>query len=115
MRSFGQPAVVGEIAAGVLLGPSVLGHLAPGMHGWLFPDDPLQRSMLAGLAWTGVFLLLILTGLETDLALIRRLGPATGRVALGSLVLPVLAGVGLGVALPAEFLGPRTDREVFAL
>jgi Kef-type K+ transport system membrane component KefB/nucleotide-binding universal stress UspA family protein len=115
MRSLGQPAVIGEIAAGVLLGPSVLGHLAPGLHHWLFPDDPLQRSMLAGLAWTGVFLLLILTGLETDLALIRRLGPATGRVALGSLVLPVLAGVGLGVALPAEFLGPRTDREVFAL
>ena len=115
MRSFGQPAVIGEIGAGVLLGPSVLGHLAPGLHDWLFPDDPLQRSLLAGPAWIGVFLLLIVTGLETDLALIRRLGRATARVALGSLVLPVLAGVGLGVALPAAFVGEGTEREVFAL
>lgn len=115
MRSLGQPAVVGEIAAGVLLGPSVLGHLAPGLHGWLFPDDPLQASLLAGPAWLGVFLLLILTGLETDLALIRRLGRATGYVALGSLVLPVLAGVGLGLVLPDSFVGERTGREIFAL
>jgi Kef-type K+ transport system membrane component KefB/nucleotide-binding universal stress UspA family protein len=115
MRAIRQPAVIGELAAGLVLGPSVLGHLAPGLHGWLFPDDPLQRAMLAGPAWIGVFLLLILTGSETDLGLIRRLGWATGRVAVGSLVLPVLAGVGLGVVLPAEFLGERAQREVFAL
>jgi Kef-type K+ transport system membrane component KefB len=115
MRAIGQPAVIGELAAGLVLGPSVLGHLAPGVHGWLFPDDPLQRAMLAGPAWVGVFLLLILTGAETDLGLIRRLGRATGRVAIGSLVLPVAAGVGLGVVLPDDFLGERAGREVFAL
>jgi Kef-type K+ transport system membrane component KefB/nucleotide-binding universal stress UspA family protein len=115
MRAIGQPAVIGELAAGVLLGPSVLGHLAPGLHLWLFPDDPLQRSLLSGPAWIGVFLLLILTGLETDLALIRRLGRATAHVAVASLVLPVFAGVGLGVVLPAAFVGERAEREVFAL
>jgi Kef-type K+ transport system membrane component KefB len=115
LRSIGQPAVIGELAAGLLLGPSLFGHLAPELHGWLFPDDPLQRSLLAGPAWIGVFLLLVLTGLETDLALIRRLGHATGRVAIGSLVLPVLAGVVLGIFLPAAFVGERTEREVFAL
>ncbi len=115
MRAIGQPAVIGELAAGVLLGPSVLGYLAPGVHAWLFPDDPLQLAMLSGLAWTGVFLLLILTGLETDLALIRRLGRATAHVAVASLVLPVLAGVGLGAVLPAAFVGERAEREVFAL
>src|SRR4029453_3282459 len=61
------------------------------------------------------FLLLILTGLESDPALIRRLGRATGRVAIGSLVLPVLAGPGLGFALPPSFGGGETDRLVFAL
>ena len=115
LRAIGQPAVIGELAAGVLLGPSVLGHLAPALHQWLFPNDPLQRALLAGPAWIGVFLLLILTGSETDLALIRRLGRATARVAIGSLVLPVLAGVALGVALPAEFVGEGAQREVFAL
>jgi Kef-type K+ transport system membrane component KefB len=115
LRAVGQPAVIGELAAGLLLGPSVLGRLAPGLHAWLFPDDPIQRSLLAGPAWLGVFLLLILTGLETDLALIRRLGRATARVAFGSLVLPVLTGVALGLVLPAAFVGPATDRTVFAL
>src|SRR4029450_13049471 len=99
LRSVGQPAVVGELAAGLLLGPSVFGHLAPSLHDWLFPNDPLQRALLAGPAWIGVFLLLILTGLETDPALIRKLGRATGRVAVGSLVIPVLAGLALGLAL----------------
>jgi Kef-type K+ transport system membrane component KefB len=115
LRAIGQPAVIGELAAGLLLGPSVFGHLAPAAHDWLFPADPLQRSLLAGPAWIGVFLLLILTGLETDLALIRRLGPATARVALGSLVIPVLAGVALGDALPGTFMGETTERGVFAL
>ncbi|TMA32768.1 MAG: hypothetical protein E6J87_12010 [Deltaproteobacteria bacterium] len=115
LRAIGQPAVIGELAAGLLLGPSVFGHLAPAAHDWLFPADPLQRALLAGPAWIGVFLLLILTGLETDPALIRRLGGAAARVALGSLVLPVLAGVGLGLALPEAFVGGATERVVFAL
>src|SRR5688572_14753661 len=115
MRAIGQPAVIGELAAGLLLGPSVLGHLAPELYAWLFPDDPLQRALLAGPAWIGVFLLLILTGLESDPALIRRLGRATGRVAIGSLVIPVLAGLALGFALPQSFVGGDTDRLVFAL
>ena len=115
LRAVGQPAVIGELAAGVLLGPSVLGHLAPALHQWLFPDDPLQRALLSGPSWIGVFLLLILTGSETDLALIRRLGQATARVAVGSLLLPVLAGIALGLALPGEFVGEGAPREVFAL
>ncbi len=115
MRVIGQPAVIGELAAGLLLGPSVLGQLAPAAHAWLFPDDPLQRSLLAGPAWIGVFLLLILTGLETDLALIRRLGRAAARVALGSLLIPVAAGIALGIGLPGSFVGGDTERSVFAL
>jgi len=115
MRRWQQPAVIGELAAGVLLGPSVFGHLAPDLHHWLFPPEPVQRALLGGLAWVGVFLLLIVTGMETDPALIRRLGRATARVALGSLVLPVLAGVALGVGLPSSFVGEGTERLVFAL
>jgi Kef-type K+ transport system membrane component KefB len=115
LRAIGQPAVIGELTAGLLLGPSVFGHLAPGLHDWLFPAEPIQRALLSGPAWIGVFLLLILTGLETDPALIRSLGRATARVAIGSLVLPVLAGVGLGLVLPDAFVGGETERVVFAL
>lgn len=114
-RGLGQPPVIGELLAGVLLGPTVLGNVAPAAHAWLFPDDPGQRGLLAGLAWLGVFLLLVLTGMETDLALVRRLGRATARVATGSLVLPLAAGVALGFAMPEGFLGPNASRGVFAL
>ena len=114
-RGFGQPSVIGELAAGVLLGPSVLGVLVPSAQAWLFPDDSTQRALLAALAWVGVFLLLVLTGMETDLALVRRLGRATARVSLGSLFVPLAAGVALGFALPDAFLGRAGARGAFAL
>lgn len=116
MARIGQPAVVGELAAGLLLGPSVLGAVAPGLQAWLFPpDDALQRSLLASLGWIGAFLLLLLTGLETELGLIRRLGRGVGFVAVGSLLVPLLAGVNLGFALPETFVGEGSPRLVFAL
>jgi Kef-type K+ transport system membrane component KefB/nucleotide-binding universal stress UspA family protein len=115
MRRIGQPAVIGELAAGLLLGPSVFGVLMPDAQEWLFPTDPLQRSLLAGPAWIGVFLLLVLTGLETDLALVRRLGRGVAFVAIGSLLIPVLAGINLGLSLPESFVGEGAPRPVFAL
>jgi Kef-type K+ transport system membrane component KefB len=115
MRRIGQPAVVGELAAGLLLGPSALGLLAPDAQRWLFPDDSVQRALQSAVAWIGAFLLLIATGYETDLVLMRRLGRATARVAVGSLLLPVLSGLALGLLMPEAFLGPRAQREVFAL
>jgi Kef-type K+ transport system membrane component KefB/nucleotide-binding universal stress UspA family protein len=115
LRRFGQPAVVGELGAGLLLGPSVLGHFAPEIQRALFPDDPVQQSLLGGLAWLGVFLLLILTGLEIDLGLIRRLRRATSAVAAGSLVVPLFAGIALGYGLPPGFVGEHASRGIFAL
>ena len=114
-RRLGQPPVVGELSAGLLLGPSVLGHLAPEFFAWLFPADPVQRSLLSAVAWLGVLLLLLATGFETDVTLVRRLGRATGRVTLGSLLLPVTCGLAMGFALPDAFVGAGTERPVFAL
>jgi Kef-type K+ transport system membrane component KefB len=114
-RRFGQPAVLGELMAGVLLGPSVLGQLAPAAREWLFPADPVQFALIGGVGWLGVFLLLVLVGLETDLELIRRFRRTTAWVAIGSLVLPFIAGAGLGLVLPESFLGPAAGREMFAL
>jgi Kef-type K+ transport system membrane component KefB len=115
MARIGQPQVVGELAAGLLLGPSVFGRLAPDLAAWLFPPDPLQRALLSTVAWIGVFLLLVATGFETDVALVRRLGRATSRVVLGSLLIPLLCGLALGLEMPAAFLGEGAARGVFAL
>ncbi len=115
MRRIGQPAVVGQLGAGLLLGPSFLGRVAPGALEWLVPDDPLQSGMLFALSWIGILLLLIETGFETDLTLIRRLAKATALVSTGSIILPLIAGLLVGAALPDAFRGSLGDPTVFAL
>ncbi len=114
-RRVGQPAVLGELAAGVLLGPSVLGALAPGLRAWVFPGDPVQAALVGGVGWMGVFLLLVLVGIETDLELIRRFRRTTAWVVVGSLVLPFVSGAVLGLVLPESFLGAAGGRGTFAL
>ncbi|MEA2535099.1 MAG: hypothetical protein QOJ93_2910, partial [Actinomycetota bacterium] len=66
-KRFRLPSVVGELLAGFVLGPSLLGTVAPGAFHTLFPSKPEQVHLLEALSWLGVIMLLILTGLETDL------------------------------------------------
>jgi Kef-type K+ transport system membrane component KefB len=115
MRRVGQPAVVGQLGAGLLLGPSLLGRAAPDALDWLVPADPLQSGMLFAVSWIGVLLLLIETGFDTDLGLIRRLGRATALVSAGSIVVPLAAGLAVGAALPSAFVGEGTTALVFTL
>jgi Kef-type K+ transport system membrane component KefB/nucleotide-binding universal stress UspA family protein len=114
-RRIGQPPVVGELVAGVLLGPSVLGQAAPDLFSWIFPSDAVQSGMLFTVGWLGVMLLLVNTGFETDLTLIRRLGRAAALVTLGSLTLPFVFGLGSGFLAPSELIGNDTQRVTFAL
>jgi Kef-type K+ transport system membrane component KefB/nucleotide-binding universal stress UspA family protein len=113
-QRIGQPEVVGQLGAGLVLGPSVLGRVAPGVEGWLFPGDGVPTAMLFTVAWLGVIFLLLATGFETDLGLIRRLGRAAAVVSGGSLLVPIAAGLAVGVAMPSIFVG-EGDRTQFAL
>jgi Kef-type K+ transport system membrane component KefB/nucleotide-binding universal stress UspA family protein len=115
MRRIGQPAVVGELLAGLVLGPSVLGKIAPDVTDWLFPADDAQTAMLFTVGWLGVLLLLVATGFETDLGLIRRLGRAATTVSAGSLLVPMAAGLLVGWYIPSSFVGSETERYIFAL
>lgn len=115
MRRVGQPPVIGELAAGVVLGPSVLGWIAPGLWAWLFPEDAVHAGLMAGVGWIGVFMLLVLAGVETDLGLVRRLGRAAALVSTGSLVVPLAAGATVGLAMPERFLGRADDALGFPL
>ncbi|QBI18220.1 hypothetical protein ER308_00610 [Egibacter rhizosphaerae] len=115
MRRIGQPSVIGELAAGLLIGPTLLGRLAPEVHGWLFPQEPVHSGLLLAFAWVGAALLLTVTGFETDLGLLRKLGRQTFWVSTGSLVVPLLLGFAIGWAMPALFIGAAGDRVSFAL
>lgn len=71
MLRLGQPAVMGQLIAGILLGPSVLGALWPDAQHFLFPKSPEQKAMIDGIAQFGILLLLLLAGMETELSLVR--------------------------------------------
>ena len=115
MRSLDVPPVVGELLAGVLLGPSVLGILFPGVQQALFPPSQTQSDVLGAEAWIGVLFLLIVTGLETDLNLILRKGKTALIVSLGGIIVPFISGFGLGMILPEDFLMNPSQRLIFSL
>jgi Kef-type K+ transport system membrane component KefB/nucleotide-binding universal stress UspA family protein len=111
MLRVGQPAVMGQLLAGVILGPSLLGLLWPGLQHALFPDAKEQKSMLDAVSQFGILLLLLLTGMETDLKLVRKVGAAAVSVALTGVAVPFCCGFALGELLPASLL-PRPDQRL---
>ena len=111
-RSWGQPAVVGEIAAGLLLGPSCFGRLCPEVSGRLF--DPAAREVFGVLGELGLIFLLFLVGLEFDLGQLRLRVRSAFAISLTGVVLPFALGVTLALAmrplLKGESWGGRLKR-----
>lgn len=110
-----MPAIVGELCAGVILGPSLLQHSAPQVAQWLFPPDAEQFHMLDALGQIGVLLLVGITGAHLDMALVRRRGAAAAKISGFGLVIPLGFGVATGLLLPASMSPTGTDPVVFAL
>lgn len=110
-----QPTVVGEILAGIVLGPSLLSGLFPAFGAVMIPQNAAQGYLLETVSLIGVLLLLLVTGLETDLALIRRQARSALGIALGGLLLPLLMGFLLGLVVPDALLVAPEQRTVFAL
>ncbi|TMK34975.1 MAG: potassium transporter [Alphaproteobacteria bacterium] len=111
MQRIGQPAIMGQLLAGVVLGPSVLGVLWPAAERTLFPAIPEQKAMIDAVSQLGILMLLLLTGMETDLALVRRTGKAALSVSLAGIAVPFLCGIALGEALPDSML-PHPDQRL---
>ncbi len=114
-RHFGQPAVVGEILSGVVLGPSLLSSLFPALGHWVIPQNQTQGYLLEVIGLLGAMFLLILTGLETDIPLIRRHAKIAVGVAAGGLILPFASGFVLALYLPDFLLADPERRLVFTL
>ena len=115
MLRLNQPAVMGQLIAGLLLGPSLLGALFPHVQQALFPAAKEQKAMLDALSQFGVLLLLLLTGMETDLKLVRRIGTAPIYASLAGIVVPFACGVALGEFMPDSMLPDPGKRLITSL
>src|SRR5882724_5571440 len=115
MHRIDQPAVMGQLIAGILLGPSVLGALWPELQHSVFPTSPDQKAMIDAVAQLGILLLLLLTGMETDLSVVRRSRRAAVSVSIAGIAVPFRCGILLGELLPDTMLPDPGKRLITAL
>ena len=115
MSRLGQPAIFGQLLAGVLLGPSVFGALLPELRQVVFPGTPALKSMIDAVSQIGILLLLLLTGMETNLSLVNRKRRAVISTSVSGIAVPFVCGVLLAYALPSELIPSPASRLVTAL
>ena len=108
-----QPPVMGEMVAGIVLGPSVLGLFLPQVMWFLFPVSSLQTLQL--LSQIGVVLFMFLVGMEVNVRHLRERGSAAVMISHASIIIPFLLGTALSIFLYKDLAPPGTSFNAFAL
>jgi Kef-type K+ transport system membrane component KefB/nucleotide-binding universal stress UspA family protein len=111
MQRIGQPAVMGQLISGILLGPSVFGAIWPEAQRAVFTASPQQQSMIDAVSQLGILMLLLLTGMETDLRLVKKARRAAICTSVAGILVPFACGFALGELLPAAML-PKPDQRI---
>jgi Kef-type K+ transport system membrane component KefB/nucleotide-binding universal stress UspA family protein len=111
----GQPSVIGEILAGIILGPSLLSGLFPAVNELIIPQTEVQGYLLEVISLLGAMFLLLITGLETDIQLIKRHAKTAISVSFGGITVTFITGFFLGQNLPDFLLADSNERLVFSL
>ena len=113
---FRQPAVLGELLAGVLLGPTILGNVAPGVSAYVFPERGANAMALSAITTLAAVLFLLVAGMEVDLSIARRQGRVAPRVSAAGISLSFIVGLAVAWRLP-EAMGRQAgaDPVIFAL
>jgi Kef-type K+ transport system membrane component KefB len=106
MRRFKQPAVVGEMFGGIVLGPTIFGLFAPALYAWLFVSSANVALVRDASIKLGMLFFLFFAGLEVDLSDLKRLGRRAVLIGLIGTLVPIAAGVALVYGLPRDFWGP---------
>ena len=110
-----QPAIFGQLLAGVILGPSVFGAFMPELRHSIFPGTAALKSMIEAMSQIGVLLLLLLTGMETNLSLVNRRRRAVISTSVLGIAVPFGFGVLLAYAMPDSVVPDPAARLVTAL
>jgi Kef-type K+ transport system membrane component KefB/nucleotide-binding universal stress UspA family protein len=113
MRRIGQPMVIAEITAGIMLGPSLLGWIRPEVSAALFPAESLV--LVEMLAQVGLVLFMFLVGLELDPRLLRSQTKNSLAISTASMAIPFLLGIALASAIYHRHAAPDTRLSSFAL
>lgn len=113
MRLIHQPAVIGEMIAGILLGPSLFGLLMPETHDWIFPTS--EMSSLAHVSQLGVLIFMFAAGAEWDMSRLRERFRSTVIISQVGMALPFLIGLGLASYLYAGYAPAGVSRFDFSL
>lgn len=112
---FNQPSVMGEIFAGVILGPTVLGMISPSTFSWLFLQHEVALALNA-LTTLSVVLLLLVSGLEVDLSVIIKHRKSAAAVSSFGTILPFIVGFSISYFYPSLMgIGEKGDRLIFSL
>jgi len=112
-RRLGQTAVIGEMFAGILLGPSLLGQLSPALESRLFPPASLPPLYL--ISQLGVVLFMFVVGMDVDVDRLRRRAKATVFISNAGIVVPFVLGVALSFYLHDRYAPPGVAYLTFAL
>lgn len=112
-RRIRQPQVVGEMVAGIILGPSLLGWLAPNVFGFIFPAESLKYLNI--LSQIGLLLFMFIIGLELDIKLLKGRGNAAMLIAVISIIFPLALGLLLSYRLHSMLSEDTVPKFVFAL
>ncbi|NVO20668.1 MAG: cation:proton antiporter [Bacteroidetes bacterium] len=112
-QKIGQPTVIGEVLAGIMLGPSFLGLFFPGTFGFIFPHGSLDT--LQFLSQIGLILFMFIIGMELDLKLLKNTASTAVLVSHSSIIIPFLLGVILSLFLFANYSPQNIGFLPFAL
>jgi len=116
LRKMNQPAVIGEILAGILLGPTVLGMLKPDWFEALYPAGAVAGVVLSGFVQVAVIMLLFIAGLEVDLHIVWQQGRQALTTSLFGLIIPFVLGFVFPYFFPQFFgIADVSGRLTFAL
>ncbi len=114
-QKFKQPAVVGEIIAGIVLGPTILGMISPDSFDYLFQSNPSANLALDGIVQMAVILLLFIAGLEVELHLVLSQGKSAINISILGLVFPFILGFVIPYFFPSFFGLAEGNKLLFSL
>lgn len=109
------PALAGEIVAGIILGPTLLGRVSPSFEAWLFPPDQIQWTMLDTVSWLGVFFLLLSSGFHVNITHAVRSGRSALLIGVIGVLVPLAIGYLAFQFLDESYWGDKATPISFAL